>query len=495
MEQTISRKTIASRSGITWKDILFYSMGDFGICFLFAVGNSLLSTYYANCLLFNPLYVIIIFAVARIWDAINDPIMGRIADKWKPNKHGKYRRWLFYMAFPFAAATILMMLQWGPMGVNNTADWWQYLLAGITYIFYGMTLTAIQIPYGSLVNCVTADAKERSKLSIARGVAGNLGGLPVLAVKALCLPKINGEVVFSYTPMIVGVAILGVFSMTFLILCAKFTKERNLAKPVVREKGAFIKAMGRITHNRAMLSICTIAVLLAGGSMFSSVISVFVTKDFFNQGGFFTILPDILNIAGIFLTMFIVPVFSRKFGKKESTAIGSIFCVVIFTLQLCIFWLPHRTEVYPYYLYVICNFLSGLGSGFFNLLLWGMIGDAVDDIYIKTGIREDGTSYSILMFSRKVGQTVAWCSGQGILVAVGYFEAGQKITEEWQYTLFWFLSNGIPLACFALGAILFIFWFPISKKRLEEIQDAKELMLRKEEAAKKGKKPALAKAK
>ncbi|MCQ2794966.1 MAG: glycoside-pentoside-hexuronide (GPH):cation symporter [Bacilli bacterium] len=497
MEKTISRKTIASRSGITWKDILFYAMGDFGNCFVFAISTSLLNAYYTKCLAFNPLYVIIIFAIARIWDAVNDPIMGRIADKMKPNKHGKYKRWLLYMALPAAIVSILMMIQMGPMGKDGDFCniWWQYLVAGITYILYGMTLTAIQIPYGSLINAVTADAKERGKLSMARGIAGSLGGLPVILVKMFCLvdKKVN-PTGFEWQPMIIGVAILGVFSAIFLFLCYKYTKERNIAQPAPREKGAFKKSINRIVHNRSMLSICTIAILLAGGSMFGAVISVFVSTDFFNMSGFNTGLPDILNIGGIFLTMFFVPPMAKKFGKKEATTMGALFCVVIYILQLCIFWLPHQTEVYPYYLYVLCNFLSGLGSGFFNCLLWGMVGDAIDDIYIKTGIREDGTSYSILMFFRKVGQTVAFCGGQGILIAIGYV-SGVKLSES-QLTMFWFLSNGIPLVCFVIAVLLFIFWYPINKNRLEEIQDAKELMLRKEESGlKANKKIALNKAK
>ncbi|MCQ2796213.1 MAG: glycoside-pentoside-hexuronide (GPH):cation symporter [Bacilli bacterium] len=483
MEQSISRKTIASRSGLKLKDYLFYSLGDFGNCFIFAVANSLLNKYYTNCLMFNPLYIIIIFAIARIWDAVNDPIMGRIADRLPPNKHGKYKRWFLYMVLPYAVATILMVVQWGPQSLVDgfNSCWWQYVLAGFTYILFGMCMTSIQIPYGSLASVVTADAHERGKLSIWRGVAGNLGGLPVLAVKALCIGEKSEEAPggFYWQPMIIGVSVLAVFAITFMLICYFGTKERNISKPAPREKGAFKKAIGRITHNRAMLSICVIAVILACGSMFNGVLSVYVSADFFNMTGFFTTLPDILNIVGIFLTMFIVPILSKKLGKKEATTCGAIFCVAVYIAQLFIYFMPRTESTAPYYLYVVCNFLCGLGSGFFNLLLWGMVADAIDDIHIKTGIREDGTSYSILMFSRKIGQTVAFCGGQGILLGIGY--VGSQHLSEGQAAMLWFLSTGIPLVAYAVGTILFIFWFPISKKRLEEIQDAKEILLAKEE--------------
>ena len=90
----IKRKTIAKYSGLTWKDYLYYSVADFGICLVFGCANSLLQKYYSDCLGFNPLFILVIFLIARVWDAINDVIMGRICDRIKPGKTGKYRRFI-----------------------------------------------------------------------------------------------------------------------------------------------------------------------------------------------------------------------------------------------------------------------------------------------------------------------------------------------------------------------------------------------------------------
>lgn len=478
----ISRSEIAKHSGITWKDILFYCFGDFGNCLVFAVANVLLTKYYNDCLLFNPIYVIIIFVIARVWDAVNDPIMGRIADKMKPNKHGKFKRWFLYISIPYALATVLMIIQQGGF-VGASVPWHAYVVAGITYILFGMCMTAIQIPYGSLASVVTLDAKERGKLSIARGVAGNLGGLPVLIVKAYAFqtdPTTGKDV--RWQPLVIGVAILALFSIVFMLLCYYGTKERATPKEVPHEKGAFKKSIHRITHNRAMLSLCVIAVIVAGGGMFNSVVSVFVSMDFFSTQGFLTILPDIFDGLGIVFTIFLVPVFMRKFGKKESVAMGLCFATLIQIAQVFIILMPRQTSITPYYIYIITKFLCGLGAGFFNSLLWGMVADCCDDIQIKTGIREDGTTYSILMFSRKIGQCLAFVAGQLILVGINYYgfkKIGQKLDVPAQNMLF-LLATIIPLCCYGAGALLFIFWYPINKNRLEEIQDAKELLLEKE---------------
>jgi len=494
MENTVSRAEIAKHSGITWKDILFYALGDFGICLVFASANVLLNKYYTSCLMFNPIYIIVIFVIARLWDAINDPIMGRIADKMKPNKHGKFKRWFLYMCLPFAVSAVLMFCQFGPVSVvNNLCNApWQYVLACFTYILFGMSMTAIQIPYGSLASVVTLDTKERSKLSIARGIAGNLGGLPVLIVKAMSFKtNAKGGSYVDPKPLIIGVAILAVFSVVFMYLCYKFTKERSIPEPAPKEKGAFKKAMSRIAKNRAMLSICIISVIVAGGGMFKSVITPFISADFFGYSGVMTILPEIFDGLGIAITMFLVPAVSKRLGKKESSAMGLYFSTVINVAIMFLFFMLKFNKdtgktlnaTAPYILFVVGNFLSGLGAGFFSCLLWGMVADSVDDIQIKTGIREDGTSYSILMFFRKIGQTFSFVVGQAILIAIGF--AGGQALNLGQKTTLWFVAMSVLIACYGIGALLFTFWFPIDKNKLEEIQDAKELMLKKKAEAEK----------
>mgnify|MGYP003332498715 CR=1 FL=1 len=216
--------------------------------------------------------------------------------------------------------------------------------------------------------------------------------------------------------------------------------------------------------------------------MFNSVISVFVSMNFFKQGGVFASLPDIFNVLGIILTMFLVPIFMKKIGKKEIVTAGLIFSSIITFAQIFIILMPRQASIVPYYLYVGSKFVSGVGVGFFNSLVWGMIADCSDDMQIKSGIREDGTTYAILMFSRKVGQCVAFILGQVILIVINYYtyiKAGETLPESSQNMLY-LLATIISLSCYIAGALLLIFWYPINKNRLEEIQDAKELLLEKE---------------
>lgn len=116
-----------------------------------------------------------------------------------------------------------------------------------------------------------------------------------------------------------------------------------------------------------------------------------------------------------------------------------------------------------------------------------MVADAIDDMEIQHREREDGTSIAIMMFFRKVGQCMCFASINLSLIAMGRHIVTNWTPSPEQLTMCWNLGALIPLVCFGLGTILFIFWYPIDKKRLEEIQDEKEILLAEIEAEREAK--------
>lgn len=477
---TKERKTIAKYSGLTIKDYFCYSIADFGVCLVFGCANSLLQTYYSDCLAFNPIYILIIFVIARVWDAINDVIMGRIVDKIKPGKSGKFKRYLLWMGVPFALAAVLMFAlnaQSIDKIVNTFGDMWPaYVVAGITYILFGMSMTAVQIPYSSLANVVTLDAEERGKLSIWRGIMGQIGGIPALGVKAFAFyPPNSGHDLVEWQPLIIGVGILACFTVVFMLISYFGTKERYQPKQVKHEKGSMKKALSRIVHSRSMLSICVISAIVACGGMFMTGYSGYVVRIYFNMSGWKQTLPDFSFIAAIFIMMIFTPILSKKLGKKETTVLGLAINTVIFIIMLFLHLAGNSETVY--WIYVGLNFVAGLGSSFFSMLMWGMVADATDDMEIRNKVREDGTSLSIMLFFRKVGQCLSFVAINLSLIAMGRHVVANWQPSAEQITLLWNLGAIIPLICYGGGMLLFIFWFPINKKRLEEIQDEKEALL------------------
>ena len=102
MEQ---REYIARTSGLKFRDYAGYGLIDTAGCLIFSLVTTLLQKYYTDILHLSPLFIMLMFIGARIWDAINDPIMGRIADTARPSKYGRYRAWILYAAVPRARSS------------------------------------------------------------------------------------------------------------------------------------------------------------------------------------------------------------------------------------------------------------------------------------------------------------------------------------------------------------------------------------------------------
>ncbi len=102
---------IARTSGLKTKDYAGYAMIDAAGCLVFSLVTTLLQKFYTDIFHLSPLFIMIMFIAARVWDGINDPIMGRICDTVKPAKTGRYRPWILYAAVPLAISAVLMFLK------------------------------------------------------------------------------------------------------------------------------------------------------------------------------------------------------------------------------------------------------------------------------------------------------------------------------------------------------------------------------------------------
>ena len=107
-----NKSFIARSSGLKMPDYIGYALGDTACCLVFGLVTSLLQKFYTDIFGLGPLFIMLMMVGARIWDAINDPIMGRIADTIKVSRWGRYRPWFLYASVPLTAASILMFVKW-----------------------------------------------------------------------------------------------------------------------------------------------------------------------------------------------------------------------------------------------------------------------------------------------------------------------------------------------------------------------------------------------
>ena len=466
---------IARASGLKGKDYVSYALGDTGCCLAFGLVTTILQRYYTDVLLLNPLFIMLMFVAARIWDAVNDPIMGRICDTMKVSKWGRYRPWFLYGGIPLAIASVLMFVV-GPNSVTEPGSVGLSVFATITYVFFGMSYTVIQIPYGTLASVVTLDDKERSKLSIWRSVGAALGSIPVMVIGMIAF-KPDGV---DYKLMMIGVVAMGTTSLIMLILAFFGNKERVHTEPQKPEKGATVKAFKKLFKSKSMVTVSIAAMLLFAGQIFNQSFYSYLINIYFNEGGIWTMMPTVLTYLPMAFLMFFTPSLVRKFGKKEVSATGMAVAAGANLLMFFLLFMgPTNAALY---LFMLLCLVSGIGLNFFVLQVWAMAADSIDEIEVKTGSREDGTAYSFFMFFRKMGQVIAAVAVNATLLAMGYYEtvsAGSFVFSEGQLTTMFILATIIPAVFFGIMAVLLFFIFPLSKKKVAVLQDEKEAHLRK----------------
>ncbi len=477
---------IARTSGLKTKDYVGYAMIDAAGCLAFSLVTTLLQKFYTDIFHLSPLFIMLMFIAARVWDGINDPIMGRICDTVRPSRYGRYRPWILYAAAPLALSAVLMFLKFPGIGEEGrtTAT---CVYATATYIFFGMSYTVLQIPYGSLASVVTTDAAERSRLSVWRSIGAALGSIPVLLIASFAYAKrldANGNVVFGengkaitdmqYTPVIRGVVIMAACSFVMLLVAFTLNRERVKTRPQSAEKGAAMKAMRVLFRNRAFVAVSLISMLLLSGQMFTQSFYTYLFDDYFHAN-WMNLASQACTYSPMLVMMFVLPKLARGVGKKEVCAVGVTAAAIA---NLALFFLRGMEPDTLMWVFLALCFVSGCGLTTLVMQLWAMVTDAIDDIEVQSGSRDDGTAYSVFNFFRKLGQVLSAVCVNGALLGMGYkVEKGAVQTTE-NLRRMYDLATLIPAVLFALMALMLFVYYPLSRKKVEELQVQKERKLK-----------------
>ena len=477
---------IARTSGLKTRDYVGYAMIDAAGCLVFSLVTTLLQKFYTDIFHLSPLFIMLMFIAARIWDGINDPIMGRICDTVPPGKAGRYRPWVLYAAFPLALSAVLMFLRLPNIGEASHMRA-TCLYATVTYVFFGMAYTVLQIPYGSLASVVTTDAHERSRLSVWRSIGAALGSIPVLLIASFAYTQRldgNGNVVLGengraltdmqYEPVIRGVVIMAACSLVMLILAYTLNRERVKTKPQPLTKGAAARAVHILFGNRAFVSVSLISMLLLSGQMFTQSFYTYLFDDYFHAN-WMNLASQACTYSPMLVMMFILPNMARKIGKKEICAVGVAAAAAA---NLVLFFLRGMNPGTLMWVFLALCFVSGCGLTTLVMQLWAMVTDAIDDIEVSSGSRDDGTAYSVFNFFRKLGQVLAAVCVNGALLGMHYkVEKGAVQTLE-NLRIMYDLATLIPAVLFGVMALMLFVWYPLSRRKVEDLQVEKEEKLR-----------------
>ncbi|MBE6143260.1 MAG: MFS transporter [Erysipelotrichaceae bacterium] len=458
---------IQKTSGLKKIDYFGYAMGDVASLLVFGLVNSILQIYYTDYLGLSLVSVMILFTVSRIWDACNDPLMGRIIDTTKCKPGSRYRRWLVLLSVPLAIATVLMFVDVRSLGQTGA-----FIFATITYILFCTLYTGTNIPYGSMAAVITSDEKERNTLSVFRSMGSTFGAFPAMALAGMWIvSNPDGTKTFKYNVLLIGVIIIAVLSIVGYFICYKFSKERIVTVPEKKKvKGYTFKTIKGLLSTKSFLVVSLAGMLFLAGQMYQQSYNQYLFTYVFDAPGLMS-LPTIMQYLPVAIVMFFSNKLCKKFGRKEICAVGMLLAGLSF---LSIAFL----KVTNPYIYLGVCLVSGIGNSFIFLMVWALVNDAIDDYMVKSGRRDDGTAYSLFTFCRQIGQTVAAILVNAGLMSFNYDKDLIGNSPEMLESMY-LQSCLIPAILFILIFVLLWFFYPLNKKRLQELQVEKEAVLEK----------------
>lgn len=465
VKQEASTNVHPNKIGI--KEAIGYMLGDAGNLFVLTYVSSFLKVFYTDVLKIAPSKVARLFLFTRLWDAVNDPMWGTIVAKRRPDKNGKYRSYLKWIAIPLAVSELICFLNIRAITKNELLI---MIFAYVTYISFGMLYTGMNVPFGSLASVITDDPDGRTLLSTFRSIGGGIGGAaPLLVAPFIIYTKMDDGKGGTYNVandkgmMMFGVA-MAICSIIFYLACYKSTTERiaSDANPKINIKDTYLNML----KSRPFMVLAFTGILISGELQFASL-NQYLYKNYFCNTSL-SVLGTIAQYLPMAIMIPFIPKLSKKFGKKEICSFGSFFsalaAVLIFVLK------PERTQSS---IFIALLFVIGFGYSFVSVTNWAVVADVIDYQEYKTGVKTESAIYAVYTFCRKLGQTLADFGGLTLLGKIGY---DATVMSNAGYVEG--VSEGILKVCTLIPAVIYTmifllykFAYPLTKEKLEPVYE------------------------
>ena len=441
------------------QDKVGYMLGDVGSCLLFNFIGSYLLVFYTDVFGISAAAVGTLMAVSRVWDAINDPMMGVIVDKRKRTKDGKFRPYLKYMGIPLGIFTILTFLV-----IPNMPQGMKLPYAYITYIGFGMAYTAINIPYGSLASVMTNDPVQRTELSTWRNISSIFAMIPLMVLT----PKLVFDASDAVSPkgFLIAAVLYVIIANIGYRLCYKMTTERIINE--VKEDapkaslGETLKTFGK---NKALIGLILSSLGTLTAMFLPNALNAYLFKDYFQAPGLLS-LAGLLPMVGTFLAIPVTGKLVAKFGKKNIAIYSGIVSIAAYVV-LVLF--PTKNPM----LYIALITVSGFGTALYGMIVWALVGDVIDYQEYLSGKREEGIVYATYSLSRKLVQAIVGSIGGFALAAIGYQSGAATQAPEVAESIRTIITV-VPLIGFIFGTVCLKFVYNLSNKTLNEVNEELE---------------------
>ena len=436
------------------KDEIRYVFGDMAGSFVNLFVDAYFLIFCTSVLGISAGWMGTLFLVARLWDAINDPIMGSFPDRWMIGKSGdKFKPWIKIFMIPLALSGVLCFLNVPLEGIALHA------YVAFAYVLYGMSYTGTSMPFGAMASVVSDDRIQRSKLSRARSIGGTIVGIVGLSiVPVVCFDKQSNILPERFTLIAV---IFGVLSIISYFVLLNFTQERIRQNSEKAEKFNYGKVLKATVHNRPLIGVM---VATLGSMLFitgSNQVRSYIFKEYYARTDVMSII-SLATIPILVICFPLVPKLVAKFGKK-ATLMAAIVSSTIFSV------IPVVMEIKNVYIYSALVVLGTIGQTVFTMLIWALVTDCLDYSEWKFNERSDGSMYSLYTFSRKIGSTIASTGVSFGLAAIGFVSGSNVVQTAEAVNGIYFLVNIIPVVTCILELVGVGLIFNLNKETTERM--------------------------
>lgn len=433
-----------------------YSFGEVASNMSWYMINNYLMLFYTDVVSLSAGAISLIMLIARVWDAINDPMMGNIADRTH-TKWGKFRPYLMFVP-PFLA--IFNILTFTVFPIEGAA---KVILCFITYVGTGMTYTAANIAYQALQNVCAIDSRVRMNLATAKGIGSSVIGiiLSIIAAPLLLYFSHPGAEAADARGYFIFTVIISICMVFAFWICAAGCKEKyteQLHANDQNEKPNLIQGLKQAFKNDQLMMVVGSTILgticVTGRMGMLMYYIIYVVGDFLHISMVFTVMTVFQLVGTLFL-----PIVTKKISKRNYLITLQCIMNVAF---LAMYLLADRGISVVIVLSAICGFTNSAAN-----LCFGLVGDSLEYGAWKTGMRQEGIVASMLSFGAKISTALCGSAGVLLLSAVGYV-SGAEQTEATRQGIN-FVVNMIPMIVGWLSVVPMIF-YKLTPAKVAEIR-------------------------
>ena len=407
---------------VSKKELWMYALGAGGQGMIYAVMSGKISDYYTNVLQLPLYFILFLMLGARIWDAINDPLMGMIVDR-RTFKSGRMRPYIIIATPIISVLTILMFLS------PNLEPVPLMIYTAVVYVLWGMAYTLADVPFWTLPNVLTPNSKERSDVISFTKIINSIGSafpeiffavIPVIV--ALFINEKSDPIGFGKTKYLI-IAVLTVAIGGVLYVNSYFHIKEKVVLPNKKKIPGQPGSLSRIFKCKPLMLVVIMGVLSSGRYLVQAAAlhvarySLYVgekptagmdldqkTKLIEQSISNVNTLFLVSTIIGMFGVTLVMPKLMQKFDYKKLVIVS---CLAGFAASILTTIIGYITELSS--LYILAPFIAiqSIPLGVINVVSYAMICDSLDYMELKTGHRENGLGSACQGFINKIGNAFA----------------------------------------------------------------------------------------